>query len=293
MAEEEQSESVPAAGGGAKGSNPGAGQDDEEEAEDDDEEEVASLMILYRSLSVDDLEVECRALQLSTAGFLLLPRLLKEGVAASCKLNDVRRLKSLIAAKADVNSLGNTSKPPVVWAAQNGSLESLELLIESGANVDTKAAFGVSALSVAARKNDNKFVQRLVDEGAMVNAVADNGYTPLNWAAANGFEELVEYLLEHEADPNLGTKPAGYTPLHLAAQWGHLKVRQEIPSDNLPVLLCSTCSVWIYTRQAKPSHFFLSFLHALCCPVAHLTSLLHAGLPAARALLVLGRSAFA
>ena len=219
---EEKPEPVPASGVSTRESKSEESQD--EEADEDDLDDVASLAILYRSLSVDDLEVECRALQLSTSGFLLLPRLLKEGIAASCKLNDMRRLKSLIAAKADVNSLGNTSKPPVVWAAQNGSLESLELLIESGANVDTKAAFGVSALSVAARKNDQKFVQRLVDEGAMVNAVAENGYTPLNWAAANGFEALVEYLLEHEADPNLGTKPAGYTPLHLAAQWGHLKV---------------------------------------------------------------------
>lgn len=195
--------------------------DDDEDDKDEDEEEL----ILYRSLNVDELEEECETLQLSTQGFLLLPRLLKEGVAAASKLQDYLRVKSLLAAKASADSHGTTDKPPVVWAATNGNIRLVKLLVtEGGANFDAKARFGIRALTVAARRNDTELCKFLISEGASVNAVADNGYAALTWAAANGFEDLTELLLEHEAEPTVATTPAGLTPLHLACQWGHQKV---------------------------------------------------------------------
>lgn len=178
----------------------------------------------YRALDVDELGDECTALHLSTQGFLLLPRLLKEGAAAACKLSDLLRLKSLLRAKADPSSCGKTDKSPLVWASEKGNLDAVTLLVAAKADLDSQNRFGVSALSTAVRRCHEPIVTCLVEAGATVNIAAVNGYTPLNWAAANGFNDLVEFLVDSRADPVLGTKPAGLTPIHMAAQWGHLKV---------------------------------------------------------------------
>lgn len=81
---------------------------------------------------------------------------------------------------------------------------------------------GATLLHIAASRNRIDVVKLLIERGADVNT--KGGWwvvTPLHWAADNGHTEIVRLLIEHGADVNARTEEHGYTPLHWAAGGGH------------------------------------------------------------------------
>ena len=80
---------------------------------------------------------------------------------------------------------------------------------------------GNSALNYAAREGNIEAVELLLDAGADVNDLSGGDHTsPLLGAAINGHFDLAMRLLERGADPNLASDP-GATPLYIAVhlQW--------------------------------------------------------------------------
>jgi ankyrin repeat protein len=74
---------------------------------------------------------------------------------------------------------------------------------------------GLTPLVFAARQGDLETVKVLVNAGADVNQVTRYGWSPLLTAAQNRNYLIGKYLLEHGADPNRANK-GGWTPLYLA-----------------------------------------------------------------------------
>ena len=90
---------------------------------------------------------------------------------------------------------------PLMTAAQMGYPEIVELLLERGEKPDTKDSFHRTALSYAAGNGNVKSVTLLIAKGADVNA--DDGQSSvLAYAAKGGNPMVVKLLLEKGADPN-------------------------------------------------------------------------------------------
>ncbi len=86
----------------------------------------------------------------------------------------------MIEAKADVNNAGKSDMTPLMMAAMMSIPESMKLLIDAGADSKFKMKNGMSILHYATwRSNCAECVQLLVDDGADVNAKDNNGETPL------------------------------------------------------------------------------------------------------------------
>ncbi|KAK6947292.1 Ankyrin repeat [Dillenia turbinata] len=82
---------------------------------------------------------------------------------------------------------------------------------------------GWTLLHIGARKGDLREVKRLLDEGMDVNVTAwgrkAQGVTPLHLAAEGGHVKVMDELLERGANIDARTKGAcGWTPLHTAAK---------------------------------------------------------------------------
>ena len=95
----------------------------------------------------------------------------------------------------------HTNRTALQFAAERGHWECIELLVDSGADVNEPPAGlrGATALQLAAMKADIGLVRWLIEEkGADVNAVAAsaNGVTALEGAAAWGRLDVVALLLE-------------------------------------------------------------------------------------------------
>ena len=139
-------------------------------------------------------------------------------------------LRLLIAHGADVDALGYEGNhgwaPPLVLACWEGTVETVRLLLEAGADPNLPSRPGGSALHAAINHYDAGKIELLRRHGArhdLYSAVAvgdleevegqlaagdglldrrDNlrGRTPLEWAVFNGREKVAAYLLEAGAE---------------------------------------------------------------------------------------------
>ena len=92
------------------------------------------------------------------------------------------------------------------------------------------------ALHIASRNGDTQTVQLLVDCGADVNALNKDGQTPLH-TAAGGWEdcpELCSVLLKHNAKID-AVDEDGNQPLHLAWKRGHTRTSRLLLSNGADV----------------------------------------------------------
>jgi ankyrin repeat protein len=137
------------------------------------------------------------------------------------------------------------------FAAREGTLDSVRVLVTAGADVKQMTADGSSPLLVAIQNGFYDIARFLLDRGADPNQANGRGWTPLYLAVANrdalttavpapgneGALEFIKLLLERGADPNtrikvrlevhqantsLWLKEAGATPLLRAALCGDL-----------------------------------------------------------------------
>jgi ankyrin repeat protein len=96
---------------------------------------------------------------------------------------------------------------PLLKAVDSGDEAITELLIENGANIDTKAGYhGGNALHLSSKKGDKKLTKLLMKKGANHNSYDQDGYSPLIVAIHNGNVEIARLLLDLGADADLGCK---------------------------------------------------------------------------------------
>jgi ankyrin repeat protein/predicted Ser/Thr protein kinase len=125
------------------------------------------------------------------------------------------------AAASDEREEGTAlSTPPLVIAAARGNLQMVEMLLNSGAEVNAQDRSGTTALSAAVDGGHDEVVPQLLAQGADVNRARTTGVTPLMIAAARGKQELVELLLNSGANTD-ATDRNGWTALASAVDNRH------------------------------------------------------------------------
>ena len=141
--------------------------------------------------------------------------------------------RSLLAHDADLHARSVT-KRRVFNMGGNRSAGSAS----RGISLDQIEVGGNTALLFAARSGDIESAQLLLDAGADVNDQAADGNTALLIATHSGHGSLATFLLEAGADPN--ASPLGYTALHAAVLRGNLRdrqVRNPDPRTGAPLIL--------------------------------------------------------
>jgi ankyrin repeat protein len=143
----------------------------------------------------------------------------------------------------------------LMFAARVGDLVSTRLLVGSGANVDDRDAWGVSATTLAAHAGYGDIVEFLLEQHADPNG-AQAGFSALHVAIMRRDEKMVRALLAHGADPNMpvqswtptrrsskdfhfGPELVGATPFWLAARFGEpavMRLLMDRGADPLFVL---------------------------------------------------------
>jgi ankyrin repeat protein len=92
----------------------------------------------------------------------------------------------------------NSSNYSALWAAADMTrARNARLLIENGANVNTKANNGWTPLMWAARGGIDWLVRLLIEKGADINARNNDGDTALMWAELEGHKHVVRLLKGH------------------------------------------------------------------------------------------------
>jgi len=109
------------------------------------------------------------------------------------------------AAGSTVQTLDELDFERGIWAAAfNGDAARVEKYLSNGGNTEALDSAGYTALHYAARNGHLTVVQLLLDAGARVNAQTRSGCsTPLHKAAYSGHAEAARLLMKAGADPRL------------------------------------------------------------------------------------------
>lgn len=206
------------------------------------------------SVGAGDLILKCSVIDMPTsvlltkAGAALQDLSMNDDFTYLCCVGDLERVKKQLLSQSDVelslgllaassrgrldicrtilqyrpqisNSVCNGQWNALRSAACNNHLEVLDLLIESGVDVDDVGSGERTALRGAAWAGHREIVCRLLDANADVDRKDSEDRTALMAAAFMDHWEIVELLLDHGAKIS-ETDSAGATALHLALSNG-------------------------------------------------------------------------
>ncbi|KFA80114.1 hypothetical protein S40288_04664 [Stachybotrys chartarum IBT 40288] len=122
----------------------------------------------------------------------------------------------LLNSGAEIESKDEMGQTPLSWAAIAGNKATIQLLLDNGAEIDARDERGQTPLSWAAAIENKDIVQLLLDNGANIESRDDRGRTPLSWAAMSKNKGIVQLLLDNGA--NIESRDDGdRTPLSWAA----------------------------------------------------------------------------
>ncbi len=117
---------------------------------------------------------------------------------------DLEAVKNALANKANIEVRSQTGATPLMLAALACNKEIVEFLIKNKANVNAVGNKGHTALMFAVPNGDTEtsksILKTLLENGARIDARNAYGETVLGDAAFQGKKELTEYLIEQGAD---------------------------------------------------------------------------------------------
>jgi len=143
-------------------------------------------------------------------------------VAAAAPATESKATPAMRVARQQLNERGITADAyTLLESADHGDYDSVKLLLESGMSPDMRAGkYGFSPLILAAIRGDTGIVSLLLQRGAEVDTRSNDGRTALMAAAWNGHQSIVQSLLAAGSSPDIANQD-GWTAMHYAAWQGH------------------------------------------------------------------------
>jgi hypothetical protein len=102
----------------------------------------------------------------------------------------------------NVNVRGYENTTPIHWSSSWGHYNIVTMLIENGADVNSKDKFSRTPLHMAATTDKIHVVKLLIENGADINAQDHNGRTPLAYARDKVGSFLNSYIVENSKELN-------------------------------------------------------------------------------------------
>ncbi|KAI8778663.1 ankyrin repeat and KH domain-containing protein mask, partial [Biomphalaria glabrata] len=139
----------------------------------------------------------------------------------------------------NVNQMNSNSLTPLMFACEKRCPHIVQLLLESGAEVDKKNdRNGETCLMAASKAQCIEIVELLLQFGAEVNQKDNVGKTPLNIACKNGHTDIVKLLIKAHAEVN-EKDIDGETPLIIACRNNSLEILQLLLESTAKVDKCN------------------------------------------------------
>lgn len=125
-----------------------------------------------------------------------------DSIHIACLYGDLTKIKRLLASGTNINSKDFSNKTPLMYAAEDGAIDTIDFLIKSGANINDTDVRGDSALIIAVKNNNIKASELLIERGADLNI--KNEYNKDAFEIANdlGYKEIIDFISGKRSDTN-------------------------------------------------------------------------------------------
>ena len=137
----------------------------------------------------------------------------QHGLILALKEPSLKAAQALVSSpKIDLNHLNASGESPLMLAALKGEFDLVEKMVKKGADVNKT---GWTPLHYAASNGHVAVIKLLLENYAYIDAESPNGSTPLMMAGMYGNPESVQLLIDEGADP-LVRNQQGLTALEFA-----------------------------------------------------------------------------
>ncbi|KAI3013249.1 hypothetical protein CBS147346_252 [Aspergillus niger] len=153
--------------------------------------------------------------------------------------------------RGSVNAPGDRQWTPLHFTAQfdkEHTLETAQILIDAGANVNSRADLGVTPLFLAVQSNRLDLVKLLVDKGAEINVCTERDITPLERAIGNSNIPVIDFLIDQGAWTNHVDRK-GFNIVHIGAMQGDVAVLERVLKTGADIEASSTDG-----KKLRPIH---------------------------------------
>ena len=141
-------------------------------------------------------------------------------LCVACCYGQSEIVQLLLEKGADPNSKGGRDITPLYMACLRRHFEIARLLLEKGADPNPKIGEGTTPLHIVCRTGDFDFAEILLEKGADPNTKDIYGWTPFFTACSTDHSKIVQLLLDKGANKNAKTSD-GRTPLCVACETNH------------------------------------------------------------------------
>lgn len=145
----------------------------------------------------------------------------------ACANDHCMVVEILLDSGANIDALSSHQDTPLLLALQNKHYQVARILIERGCNLTASETSGTSALILASSRGALDIVHLLLQKGARVDKQNAEGLTALHWATSWGHEQVIKELLHSGANPSIRCKQ-GALALNVAARRGNASITQML-----------------------------------------------------------------
>ncbi|WP_295162859.1 ankyrin repeat domain-containing protein [uncultured Brachyspira sp.] len=117
-----------------------------------------------------------------------------DNIHIACLYGDLNKIKKLISSGVNINSKDFSNRTPLMYAAEDGAVETIEYLLKNGADINETDVKGDSALIIAIKNNNIKASQLLIEKGADIRIKNEDNKDASNIAADMGYKEISNFI---------------------------------------------------------------------------------------------------
>ncbi len=177
------------------------------------------------------------AIQKQNTECVQILRKYNNGLWQEIKSGSLDDVKAAFLSGADINQMDSSGKTLLMYAVMKGSEDVVQYLCENNAKLNVQSTISRdTALSLAAKYNKLSCVKIIIESGADINTKDHNGWTPLMHAVLIGSKNIVKYLCKNYADLNVQSHE-GNTAATLAEMYNKRSCL-EVLQNQLIIAFC-------------------------------------------------------
>ena len=121
----------------------------------------------------------------------------------ACQLGDLNSVQILLEKNAEIDSYSNNKRIPLHLAANMNYPDIVKCLLEKNSNPNYKDNTGCTPLHLAAKQGNTKCIEYLLQNNAYLYSVDFRGWSILHYAAFHGHKETVRFICKYDADNDI------------------------------------------------------------------------------------------